>query len=621
MRQIITVLAGLIFWAFAPVYAAAEYFVIDHYQVNVDVMENNSYNITEVIDVDFSAERHGIFRILPLKFDKNWVKISNVSVPGYNFDVNTSRDSMTIRIGSADRYVSGKVQYRISYTYDVGADDLSDMDEFYHNIIGTQWDTEIKSVDFTVNMPKNFDAQKVNCTAGDFGSTDNTNVKWEVVGNKIVGHTTKSLQRQQGLTVALPLPEGYWVGAKKHSKSETLIFTILGYPLYALCVILGFFLWYKKGRDNKLFPSIEFEPPEGLNPSEIGYIIDGEVDNEDVTALVLYWANQGLIQIEEVPESGSTKKKVLSLVKLQDIPANAKSYEKRVFRALFSLGDGQRVSTKELEYKFYKTISSVQLEIERGFQNDKERAIYVERKGCSFSFLVLLLAILPSTMILLEALLPIERGPLWIMSPWVTFFIVGPAYRLSSMMTNHRSYPMKHTILLLAVLGLVLAGTYLFVVVFTGISVYKCVAAMGSSIIVTFFVSIMSIRTEYGDKILEKVLGFKEFIQSAEKEKLELMFEENPQYFYNILPYALVMGLSGKWAKHFENMAVQPPNWYRGYSHTTFSTAAFTSHLDKSFHTLNSAMGSSPSSGGSSGGSSSGGSSGGGSGGGGGGSW
>ena len=81
------------------------------------------------------------------------------------------------------------------------------------------------------------------------------------------------------------------------------------------------------------------------------------------------------------------------------------------------------------------------------------------------------------------------------------------------------------------------------------------------------------------------------------------------------------MGLSEKWANHFENMAVQPPDWYRGHKYTTFNTVAFTDHLDKNFHALNSAMGSSPSSGGSSGSSSSGGSSSGGSGGGGGGSW
>ena len=61
----------------------------------------------------------------------------------------------------------------------------------------------------------------------------------------------------------------------------------------------------------------------------------------------------------------------------------------------------------------------------------------------------------------------------------------------------------------------------------------------------------MTRRTEYGDKILEKTLGFKEFINTAEKDKLETMFESNPDYFYNILPYAMVLGLSSKWVEAF----------------------------------------------------------------------
>ena len=38
--------------------------------------------------------------------------------------------------------------------------------------------------------------------------------------------------------------------------------------------------------------------------------------------------------------------------------------------------------------------------------------------------------------------------------------------------------------------------------------------------------------------------------------------EEDPSYFYNILPYAYVMGLTDKWIKQFENIAVPPADWY-----------------------------------------------------------
>ena len=128
---------------------------------------------------------------------------------------------------------------------------------------------------------------------------------------------------------------------------------------------------------------------------------------------------------------------------------------------------------------------------------------------------------------------------------------------------------------------------------------------------------LMSKRTPYGDKMVERVLGLREFIKSAEKDRIETLFEENPSYFYDVLPYALVLGVSNIWAKHFDGMAMEPPNWYRSTYRSHFSAAVFMGSMDRSFSSLQTSMSSSPSSSSSS----SGGSSGGGAGGGGGGSW
>ena len=46
------------------------------------------------------------------------------------------------------------------------------------------------------------------------------------------------------------------------------------------------------------------------------------------------------------------------------------------------------------------------------------------------------------------------------------------------------------------------------------------------------------------------------------KEKLEMLVNENPTYFYDILPYTYVLGVSNKWIKKFESINVNPPTWY-----------------------------------------------------------
>lgn len=599
---------------------ADEYFVIDHYQVDIDVMENNSYDIVETIDVNFQTDRHGIYREIPLRFDDMQVIISNISVPGHETSIEKLRDKVNIRIGSADSTVSGKVTYSISYTYDVGADNLGDMDEFYHNIIGDQWDTTITSADFRINMPKAFDESRVNFTSGDSGSTDNSNVEWKINGNTISGRILSPLSNYQALTAAVPLPEGYWVGAKIHRAQGWLLFMIFGYPLYIAVIILAFLFWYKKGRDNKLFPSVEFDPPEGMNPSEIGYIIDGSVDSKDVTSLILYWADRGHLEIEEETTGKAMfKKKKLHLIKLKDLDADAKSYEKRVFKKLFNLGDGTRVSTDDLTNKFYSTVSEAKLDIKKSFTDNPERAIYEKGKKL-FTALTGLFAALPIIMVLMEGFMAFtgEGGFAALFAIPFSLFLIIPTMVLASAITGQGDGVKGKIIFAILFGGFSFAFFAMFTVLAGGVPIYKYIAAVASEIIVSIFVTIMSKRTEYGDRILEKTLGFKEFIKEAEKDKLEAMFESNPSYFYNLLPYAMVLNLSDKWSSHFEGMAIQPPTWYRGYHYTTFSTAAFASSLNGNFKTLNSSMTSSPSSSGSS---SSGGSSGGGSGGGGGGSW
>ena len=126
-------------------------------------------------------------------------------------------------------------------------------------------------------------------------------------------------------------------------------------------------------------------------------------------------------------------------------------------------------------------------------------------------------------------------------------------------------------------------------------------------------------RNKYGNEILGKIRGFKNFLETAEKEKLEMMVYENPSYFYDILPYTYVLGISDKWISQFETIALQAPDWYS--SSNSFSVVSFGTFMNSTMSSAKTAMASSPSSSSGGSGGSGGGSSGGGSGGGGGGSW
>ncbi|MPN46599.1 hypothetical protein SDC9_194190 [bioreactor metagenome] len=103
-------------------------------------------------------------------------------------------------------------------------------------------------------------------------------------------------------------------------------------------------------------------------------------------------------------------------------------------------------------------------------------------------------------------------------------------------------------------------------------------------------------RTKRGSMLLGRLLGFKNFLERAEKQRIERLVQENPTYFYDVLPYAYVLGVSDKWAKNFEGITTRPPDWYHDrYGRTdVFTPLLFQSYLFHSMAMMHASMVSRP---------------------------
>lgn len=87
-----------------------------------------------------------------------------------------------------------------------------------------------------------------------------------------------------------------------------------------------------------------------------------------------------------------------------------------------------------------------------------------------------------------------------------------------------------------------------------------------------FLVGSLRIDTKYRKEKLSHLFGFREFIKTAEGPMLKAMVDENPEYFYEVLPFAMVFGLTDKWYEHFSNIPVSDPDWYTSDSADSLST-------------------------------------------------
>ena len=134
--------------------------------------------------------------------------------------------------------------------------------------------------------------------------------------------------------------------------------------------------------------------------------------------------------------------------------------------------------------------------------------------------------------------------------------------------------------------------------------------------------------TPAGRRIMDEIEGFKMYLNTAERDRLERMQspELTPQVFETFLPYAFALGVENSWCDRFArqfpedlaNKGGYQPSWYTGNRSGMGSLGHLGNEFSSSFSSAISSASSPPGSSSVSGG---GGSSGGGGGGGGGGGW
>lgn len=594
---------------------------ITSYDVDIVVDKYNKLSITEKIDTYFDISKHGIIRRLQLynkiirqdgSYEKNRVLISNVKV-SEDFSTSKEYDNYVLKIGSADSTIIGNHSYTISYDYDIGLDKNNNFDELYFNIIGTEWDTSISNVTFKITMPKEFDASKLGFSHGSYGESYTDDISYDVEGNVITGIFNGTLYDGEGLNVRMELPQGYFERRKVN-------FANLGfYIIPILSVLVSYLLWKKYGKDDQVVDVVSFYPPEDMNSLDIAFAKKGSVNSNDVVSLMVYLASKGYIKIIEDEKS----KKKFSIQKVKEYDGD-NNEERLFFNGLFK-GSKDIVTSKELEDSFYTTINSILYSKNKS----SNRKVYYSSKSSSKRLLLFFLMFISLCLSTIIPAIGYKFSDMYF--PVVIISFVGTLILILFSIIYDNNYSKKGLVSALISSGiyLLLFGIFSLAIISVEYVFYDTIYLVGFIIciictyLINLFYLIMSKRTEYGTKILGEINGFKNFLETAEKDKLESLVNDDPAYFYNILPYAYVLGVSDKWIKQFEGITLAPPEWYE--SSTVFDYYRFNSSLNRTLTSANRVMNSRPQSSGdfgsSGGGFSGGGFSGGGSGGGGGSSW
>lgn len=539
--------------------------------------------VVEEITAEFPPydQNHGILRALPNTYKGKSLRLEVLSVEdAYTNDIaystSTQNDNTVLKIGDANQYVQGKKTYVITYTLRDVVTFYDNHDEWYWNVNGTQWQQPFGVVLARVHLPQDLAEQvslPTKCFTGALGSTEsNCTVESDSKEGAVVTVQAANLLPAQNLSFVMGFKSGTFSPYTPTAWERAIPF-VKASPVVVLPLLTVLWVlnkWRKTGKD-----------PKGK-----GVIVPQYIPLKGFNAL----RTEGLI--EESVRQIAISAAIIELATaryliIHETPTEKKHAKPEYSLELAKLPSGLLPEQTNLIDALFGTPAHVGQIVHLKDLKNKLHTDYA--------------AITKDVMKSLQA-----EG----------YFANNPLTAGTGLLS----------------LGILLAIIAVFILSI-GIAPWFALGLGISGAIMLFASRTMPARTQAGVDARDYLLGLKDYIELAEKDRIKYL--QSPEgvrqfgdpskhttqvkLFETLLPYAMLFGLEKQWAEQFKDLYTQPPDWYQG-NVSAFHHGYLASSLG-SFSTATTTTFTAPSSSGSSGYSGGGGFSGGGGGGGGGGGW
>lgn len=537
---------------------------IQEFTSQIRVLQDGRVQIQEEITARFDGRFNGLYRDIPVEYTDDTGLEYNLHLEDITVK-DRAGNSLEHKVFRKGRYQRIKVwipgarnttkTVRLEYETRRGLRFFDEYDELYWNATGTEWPVRIDTARASVWLPENISGVQARAFTGSYGSqSQGANVTVE--GRRIEAMTT-DLEAKEGLTINVAWDPGVveQPGVLTRAGMWMSDNWLLGLPFLVFGVM--FWLWYTRGRDPDIGSiAPRYAPPQDMRPAELGVLIDNTPDMRDITATIVDLAVRGYIEIIEYEKTGllGTQKEPGYGFKLLKGPEkweeeDPRDYEKSLMLGMFGdLRGGQAmvaahrggiegvtVRTDDLEGKFYKQLQGL-----------KETLLEQVHLGGLYG-----------------------RRPDRVRGTYLAVALLC-AVGVVGMATMGESW---------------LPGSPVSLLIGGGLSA----ALVGG------FGWVMPARTRRGARLLRETLGFEEFLSRVEEDRFRKMID-GPEDFEKYLPYAMAFGVSKKWARAFEDLYQEPPEWYtaEGETMATFHTTHFTTEMTRMSSLTGSAMQTSP---------------------------
>lgn len=519
-------------FAFAPIVQAEDVIGgidMQTFDTQISVDENAHVTVVETITGEFQTPHHGIYRSIPYRYEVDGFSrvlpiaidsVTNAAGVAQTTSVSKSNGSVVLKIGDAEKLLTGPFTYIVTYDVDRAVLSHDDVAFFSWDAPGDSWEDAFEAITVSVSYDGDVTsfAQPLqgNCFVGAFGSTDTNCTGAELSDDYQSVAFTSDVPMTAVVTfdpAAVVVPHETWLQAMWIDHGDVVFLFI---PIAAFLQM--FWYWRRHGRDPKgrgvIIP--EYDPPKELGPAEVGAVHDGVVNKRDIVAMIVDLAVRGYIVIED-------KEGKFSLVKTAKAAEGLRDYEAAFMTTTF--GADTTVDLSQKVKKFGTAWKAAQSALYARLQTEK---LFV-------------------------------RNPDGVRGMFIAFA------------------------------GILIALTWFIAPNISDEPLLPFAAGISTALIVLVFGFAMPRRTVHGVQTWEHIQGYKLFLHTAERYRLQ--WQEREGIFEKYLPYALALGVADAWVKALGSTLTEPPDWYHGNWSTwnalyfMRSMNSFSSAMERSYAT------------------------------------
>ncbi len=457
----------------------------------------------------------------------------SISVSAVNYSVGRSSGCKFLTLNGG---FAGTQSFDVSYRLLTTAVKGDGEQLFTLPLLFPEWQYVIRNFTLTLTMPSEFPglpefySSYYNDQIGNYLNT-------EVSDGVIRSQSLQPLMEQESLTVEMTLPDGFFdlrFMRGRFAGADVLLFWLLT----VLCVIYWFV--FLRNRFRKITP--ETDAPLNCNAGQIPYLL--QLKQPSVGLMSTVWASLGYLSVER------TKDRKQYLICRMDMGNERSRCEAKLFSTLFSRSGECRVHSPAFQSAAANCAALTQA--------DWQSRLLRRKSKFSRPIILSLLGLAAAAF---AALLTFDN----LLTPqsfrWVLIIPLAALCTLGALLLQKlpetfvsRCLPVKRYAMF-AVLALMLLLSF-----FAG-----CFGIMFINCILQLLIGLVCLpgakRSAGGMHLFYQLLGLRRFLRKLDPATLDGLLDNDPQYFYRMLPYAEALGVGRRFAKKCSGLPMEPCHW------------------------------------------------------------